>query len=123
MEYVNRLPYPPTKVARIVYTPGRTIQTIETTGFHNVKANSAKGSIPKAFYVEISGAVGNSNYNGRFRVGKRQANRVISRFLAAFSGSANADSHKSQRDFQPQPTIGPSAALWWVSNSEINPNR
>src|SRR4051812_9128015 len=31
--------------------------------------------------------------------------------------------YKSQRDFQPQPTIGPSAALWWVLISKIPSNR
>lgn len=37
LDFVNRLPYPPTRVARVDYTPGSRYQTIETTGPQLIK--------------------------------------------------------------------------------------
>lgn len=71
MEGINRLPYPPAKItslARSLNPDGTATITITTATPHNVKANSLPGNIPKPFYVDISGATGNTNYNGRFRV-------------------------------------------------------
>jgi hypothetical protein len=69
-DFVNRLPYPPTKIKSLSRTVmgSEAVITINTTGPHNVKANSFPGNVPKPFYVDISGATGNTNYNGRFRV-------------------------------------------------------
>jgi hypothetical protein len=71
MRFTNRSPFPPTRVASVIYNSGSVtiagatyppgwVQTINTVGPHNVKANALPGNIPKPFFVEISGATGNT---------------------------------------------------------------